>query len=76
MSGRTSTDSTTIRHQQERDQAETVERSEAERARSSLVGTRGLGGILVDKPVGETEKALKRATDERGVKPGRGERGD
>jgi hypothetical protein len=62
MSGRTSTDSTTIRHQQERDREEAGDRAEAERARLSIAGTKDLG----QKP--------GQAADKRGVRPDRGEK--
>ena len=74
MTGRTSTDDTTIRHQQKRDQNEADAHAEAERARAGLVGTRGLGAIFETEEKSDTEKALERATEERGVKPGRGEK--
>ncbi len=70
MSGRTSSNDDVIRHQQERDHAE----GEADRARASIVGTKGVGGLFQPEQKSDTEKALDRATEERGVKPGRGER--
>ena len=72
MAGRTSSDDTTIRHQQKRDQNEADAHAEAERARASLVGSRGLGAVFETDEKSDTEKALERATDERGVKPDRG----
>lgn len=71
MSGRTSSDDDMIRHQQERDHAE----GEADLARASIVGTKGLGGLFQPEEKSDTERALDRATEERGVKPGRGGRG-
>ncbi len=70
MSGRTSSDDDMIRHQQERDHAE----GEADRARASIVGTKGLGGLFEPEQKSDTEEALERATEERGVKPDRGRR--
>jgi hypothetical protein len=70
MSGRTSSNDDMIRHQQERDHAE----SEVDRARGSTVGTKGLSGLFQPDEKSDTEEALERATEERGVKPDRGER--